>query len=457
MNTNCLLLMGMLMVAVNGLYAGGSVDCNEYPCHVKCCTNECKTDCVQWNGDTSTRYGGTITFALTYDYSMDEVASSPSLAFLYVGGVSEKLASVFWEYRSPGDESDFPTVRPTLKPALAESWSQLDPLTYLIRLREGVRWHDKLPLDGRELTAQDIVHNLRRIGLDHGSTGQAFDARALDELTVEIKVGEPDAGLLRTILDGESSWIYPPEVINDDSHVNQWQRLVGTGPMVLSDWIDGDTITWTKNCSYWGHDERYPQNTLPYVDKIVGYLIPDHDSYLAAFRTGKLDYIGPIGGAFVRDPSELEEISKVIPNVAIFSYTFPFLDQEIDVGSAVDSFPIDRNQEGIGFAQFRGYSQSTSYAKNSDFFRTLVNPDLDWSAISGSVDGHTVTSIDPLTDVISVGERFRGKPDGSLPLDGRWYAVVQPWIHGFDGHITMGRGQYNAVLTRLWTDHERRD
>jgi peptide/nickel transport system substrate-binding protein len=39
---------------------------------------------------------------------------------------------------------------------LAESWTQPDDTTYVFKLRKGVRWHSKAPVDGRELTAEDV-------------------------------------------------------------------------------------------------------------------------------------------------------------------------------------------------------------------------------------------------------------------------------------------------------------
>src|SRR5262245_50458293 len=55
-----------------------------------------------------------------------------------------------------------PSVQPgsfVLEGDLAESWSQPNELTYVFRLRKGVRWHPKPPTNGRELTADDVVYS----------------------------------------------------------------------------------------------------------------------------------------------------------------------------------------------------------------------------------------------------------------------------------------------------------
>ena len=45
---------------------------------------------------------------------------------------------------------------------LAESWSQPNETTYIFKLRKGVRWHAKPPVNGRELTADDVKYTFDR-------------------------------------------------------------------------------------------------------------------------------------------------------------------------------------------------------------------------------------------------------------------------------------------------------
>ena len=70
-------------------------------------------------------------------------------------------------------------------------------------------------------------------------------------------------------------WIYPPEVIGQHGHMQDWKTAVGTGPYMLTDWVKGSAITYTKNPNYWGHDEKFPENRLPYLDEVKALIIPD--------------------------------------------------------------------------------------------------------------------------------------------------------------------------------------
>src|SRR2546422_10427644 len=58
-----------------------------------------------------------------------------------------------------------PSVTPGTLPIegdLAESWTQPTDRTYVFKLRKGVRWHPKPPVNGRELTADDVKYTYER-------------------------------------------------------------------------------------------------------------------------------------------------------------------------------------------------------------------------------------------------------------------------------------------------------
>src|SRR5437899_4158553 len=58
-----------------------------------------------------------------------------------------------------------PSVTPGTLPIegdLAESWTQPNDRTYVFKLRKGVRWHPKPPVNGRELTADDVKYTYER-------------------------------------------------------------------------------------------------------------------------------------------------------------------------------------------------------------------------------------------------------------------------------------------------------
>jgi peptide/nickel transport system substrate-binding protein len=79
---------------------------------------------------------------------------------------------------------------------LAESWSQPNETTYVFKLRRGVRWHPKPPVNGRELTADDVVYSVNRFLTVKGNPSaymlQSVDkVEAPDKYTVRLTLKEP--------------------------------------------------------------------------------------------------------------------------------------------------------------------------------------------------------------------------------------------------------------------------
>jgi ABC-type transport system substrate-binding protein len=82
-----------------------------------------------------------------------------------------------------------------LVPALAESWENPDPLTFVFKLRRGVKFHK-----GQSFTARDVKFSLERIldsasGATLRSNLQGIQIETPDDYTVRIRLKEPDATL----------------------------------------------------------------------------------------------------------------------------------------------------------------------------------------------------------------------------------------------------------------------
>ena len=50
----------------------------------------------------------------------------------------------------------------SVEPHLAERWESPDDTTYVFHLRKGVKWHNRPPVNGRELVAEDVKFTLDR-------------------------------------------------------------------------------------------------------------------------------------------------------------------------------------------------------------------------------------------------------------------------------------------------------
>ena len=284
------------------------------------------------------QYGGTITATRVSDPPHGDVYFHHAGAGL-ISGVIERLTIADWAL-----DRDVFNYRTTYMPDfvwrghLAESWNiSPDGLTYTFPIRKGVNWHDKPPMNGRELTAKDIEYNLHRyLGLGSGYTEPAAywasnplallpweSITATDKWTLVFKLTKVDPDALRIILKSQLTFTYPPEVIEKYGDMKDWRNVVGTGPFELTDWVEGSSITWTKNPNYWGFDEKYPENRLPYVDQLRQLIMPDAATRLAALRSAKIDLLAMfLGAGHLTSMDQVDSLKKTNPELLMepFSY-----------------------------------------------------------------------------------------------------------------------------------------
>jgi peptide/nickel transport system substrate-binding protein len=189
--------------------------------------------------------------------------------------------------------------------SLVETWEMPDAQTAVLRLHQGVHFQDKPPANGRELVADDVVYHYdRMMGTGHGFTEPSRfqttfaqntfqSATADDKYTVTIKFKTPSVLNLENLMEMTSlTYIEAPEwsALGPEG-INDWHNAVGTGPWILTDYVDGNSMNFVRNPNYWGYDERYPDNQLPYADKLNVICIPDATTALASLRTGQIDIL----------------------------------------------------------------------------------------------------------------------------------------------------------------------
>jgi len=181
---------------------------------------------------------------------------------------------------------------------LAESWEIPDDETIIYHIRKGVHWHDKPPVNGREMTAYDVVYNLQRefFSTLPWSKGIAFteenisSATAIDKWTVVVKCPSVASQGSQFPVIGEIVRILPPEAGGElPGDFRHWEGSIGTGPFILVDQVPASSVTFVRNPNYWMKDPVHPDNTLPYADGVNMLVIVDSSTRLAALRTGKID------------------------------------------------------------------------------------------------------------------------------------------------------------------------
>lgn len=167
-------------------------------------------------------------------------------------------------------------------PELAESWEQPDDLTYIFKLREGVKFHN-----GREMTAEDVKYSFERVlNPDTAAIGKSYydsisAIEVVDTYKVKFTLKEPFAPFM-TNLTSLYGAIVPKEVVEENS--NLMQIACGTGPFMLKEWIPDNKVILEKNPDYFVEGK-------PTLDKIEYYVMTDESARVAALRTGNVDVI----------------------------------------------------------------------------------------------------------------------------------------------------------------------
>ena len=213
---------------------------------------------------------------------------------------------------------------------LAESWEFIEPRTYVIHLRKGIRWQDIPPVNGRELTSDDIAYHYHRLyGLGHSFTQRGPGAHyqftplesvnVIDRYTVAFKWKIPNAEVIRDAMQavGSLASVEAREAVEKWGDVKDWHHAIGTGPFILKDFVPGNSATLVKNPNYWGHDERFTRNQLPYIDILKILIIPEKTAAIEALRAGKIDALDELL------PSQAEEIRKTNPELLQVTYPAP--------------------------------------------------------------------------------------------------------------------------------------
>ena len=262
-----------------------------------------------WDSLGTPQYGGTATLRLNADIVNFDPINAETLVTIESAWMEELTANDWtmnpatYDYKGTFRPSDYVTG------FLATDWEFTDPNTYVVHLRQGIYWQNIAPVNGREFTANDVVYHYDRL---HGG-GDGFTAAspywatvatwqdllsvtATDQFTVAFKWKTPNPESITETMQSTSTGgcIEASEAVQQWGNLNDWHHAIGTGPFILTDFVDNSSATLVKNQSYWGYDERYPQNRLPYIDTLKFIIIPDDATALAALRTGKITAMGQI-------------------------------------------------------------------------------------------------------------------------------------------------------------------
>jgi peptide/nickel transport system substrate-binding protein len=247
--------------------------------------------------------GGVLARASAWDPPVIDPRLTQSIGlFQFVGLTSNRLI----RYSFPEETNSTDDV--TLRPDLAESWqSSSDSRVWTFKIRQGVKWHNVPPLNGRELTAADVKYcyeQYAKEGVQAFTFQEIEGMETPDKNTLRVHLKTPNTLFPQNVAESVTV-IFPREVLEEDGDLKK--RLIGTGPYILKEHTRKVRIVLQRNPDYYDKGR-------PYIDELVILSTPDSATRKAAFRTGQSEILQ------VASPSEVEVILKTNPSAVVQEY-----------------------------------------------------------------------------------------------------------------------------------------
>jgi ABC-type transport system substrate-binding protein len=327
----------------------------------------------------SPKAGGTLRVAATFSVStMDPSKSAAGGTITVPNMVYNRLLGMVG-----GPRKDPFSIE--LEPELAASWERTpDGGTFTFNLREDVKWQNVEPLNGRPFTAQDVKFAYDRYateGVHQSYWANIAGTEAVDDHTLKISMSKVTADFILPLASRYQT-IHPRELVDDES-INE--KVVGTGPMILTELEPASRVTFVKNPDYWEREVL--------LDGAEFALQPDVSARLAAFRVGNIDY----SYALASNIRAIEALLETNPDVQINMNI-------IDSGG----LPLGLNLSNPKFTDER-VRQAMVLAIDTDLMEELV------------YDGLAKTlPLQPWTFV------FDEEPTVESGLQGRWFGRYDP-------------------------------
>lgn len=162
-----------------------------------------------------------------------------------------------------------------------------DGQTITFRLNPAARWHDLPPLNGREVTADDVKHSVeRQIAGDptfvrRPQWSVVDTIEVVDARTITFKLKTPLAAMQHLFAD-TNSFIVAPELSADTGEIGP-NHQVGSGPFQWVEWNDRRFASARRNSDWFGGGQR------PYLDGLSLVQPANTGDVEAAIRTKQID------------------------------------------------------------------------------------------------------------------------------------------------------------------------
>ena len=219
----------------------------------------------------------------------------------------------------------------TMEGDLAESWEfSPDGLQITMKLRQNAKWHNKPPVNGRSVDAEDILFSWKRYEekaplaslLANKSSPDApvLSVTSPDSRTIVVKLKEPVV-YVANYFGGFGSFtgqvmMYPKET---DSTLDIRNEMIGHGPYMLAAHTPSVGFTLKRNPDYWDKDWAL-------ADQIDLPVVIEPATQLTQLKAGNLHYYEAIKA------EDVLPTKRQVPALQLYSTVLQSLNQVITFG-----------------------------------------------------------------------------------------------------------------------------
>jgi peptide/nickel transport system substrate-binding protein len=260
-----------------------------------------------------------------------------------------------------------PGLRNVVTGDLAESWQQVDDLTWVFKLRPGITWQNIAPLNGREFRADDVVYSLNRqlaLKVTAAYLPALEKIEAVDVNTLKLVQPKPDADFL-AVLASPYNRVVAREAVDVHGDLKSGPSI-GTGPWILEKWEQGVGSNFVRNPNYF-------RKGLPYLDRLEIPRIADEQTSRSAFRTKALQ-VSPNG--MLR--SELEALKKQDSSLVLTTYIDYSTGPELEFNVTKAPFIDKRVRQAFSKVLDRQTIIDSVFEGQGRWLVKMPLPDPDW-------------------------------------------------------------------------------
>lgn len=203
---------------------------------------------------------------------------------------------------------------------LATKWEiSTDGVTYSFTLRDGVKFHDGVPLTANDVkfTYELMLNPKTQSPRTAQLTDRIKSIDVVDDTHITYTLKKPVAPFLATNMETGVvpqhilKDVQPSAIVQDSFSTGKKGRTIGSGPWIFEEWVKDDHITLNKNPNYFGG--------APHLDQWIYKVVSNASVEVQQLKTGEIDY----GGIQPSDYNDMQKQSNITMHVYdTFSFTY---------------------------------------------------------------------------------------------------------------------------------------